>query len=254
MCEVPCAQLVESYVNWLRQRISVADIEGVCEITTPFLDRHNDHIQIYVERTDEGLRLTDDGYTLADLEASGVDLSSTTQRRELLASVTQSFGVQVDDRELAVRATPEDFPRRKHSLVQAILAVNDLFVLAPHRVVSVFEEDVERYLRDRDVRFTRSIKLPGRSGLDHHFQLVVPPSRARPERLVQAVARLERSQAISLIFAWTDVREGREAPEMYVFLNDTERIRADLVSALRSYKIRPILWSEREQHVADLAA
>ena len=66
-----CKTLVEAYLAWLRDRISVAEIDGVCEITTPFLDRHNDQLQIYVEREGDRLRLTDDGYVIGDLQSSG---------------------------------------------------------------------------------------------------------------------------------------------------------------------------------------
>ena len=66
-----CEQLVSTYVDWLKAKIEVQDINGVCEITTPFLDRHNDRLQIYVERGEHGLRLTDDGYIITDLEMSG---------------------------------------------------------------------------------------------------------------------------------------------------------------------------------------
>ena len=38
-------------------------LENCIEITTPFLDRHNDWIQIFVEQLENGrLYLTDDGY------------------------------------------------------------------------------------------------------------------------------------------------------------------------------------------------
>jgi hypothetical protein len=247
-----CSELVESYVRWLTERIAVAEVEGACEITTPFVDRHNDHIQIYVERTPTGLRLTDDGYILSDLRACGVDVFSTARRQELLETLTRGFGVRVEDQELVVDAIPDDFPRKKHNLVQAMLAVNDLFVTARPTVVSLFKEDVEQFLRDREVRFTSSIKLPGRSGLDHHFDMVIPSSKAAPERLVDAVRRLDRPHASSLIFAWTDVRASRPQSAMCVFLSDEEPVREDLLAALRSYEIDPILWSEREKHIPQL--
>jgi len=34
------------------------------EITTPFLDNHNDHIQIYIKKSDSRLILTDNGQTI----------------------------------------------------------------------------------------------------------------------------------------------------------------------------------------------
>jgi len=69
-----CKKLVESYLGWLRDKIRVADIQGVCEITTPFLDRHNDRLQIYVECRGDRVRLSDDGYIIGDLESCGCAL------------------------------------------------------------------------------------------------------------------------------------------------------------------------------------
>jgi hypothetical protein len=45
-----CDELVTNYVNWLRQRIKIAEVNDYCEITTPFLDRHNDSLQIYLKK------------------------------------------------------------------------------------------------------------------------------------------------------------------------------------------------------------
>lgn len=111
-----CQKLVDSYVNWLRSRITVADINGVCEITTPFLDRHNDRLQIFVQRNGQGLRLTDDGYTVGDLESSGCRLD-TSLRQRLLNTVLNGFGVTLnDDGELAVEASEHSFPQKKHAI------------------------------------------------------------------------------------------------------------------------------------------
>jgi len=106
-----CETLVDTYVAWLRERISVVDIDGVCEITTPFLDRHNDRLQIYVQPAGDRLRLTDDGYILGDLESSGCVLG-TPHRRRLLQTILNGFGVREDNGELTVDATEREFPRK----------------------------------------------------------------------------------------------------------------------------------------------
>jgi hypothetical protein len=54
--------------------------------------------------------------------------------------------------EILVEAKPEEFPQKKHNLIKAMLAINDLFVLAPPTVAGVFKEDVEAYLRLRNIR------------------------------------------------------------------------------------------------------
>jgi len=62
-----CEQLVEAYVSWLRKGISSDKLEEACELTTPFLDRHNDHLQIYAVKHDGKIvlsRMMDMFYTI----------------------------------------------------------------------------------------------------------------------------------------------------------------------------------------------
>jgi len=255
MSSLPCEDLVQAYVRWLGERISVADVEGVCEITTPFLDRHNDHLQIYVRRTAQGLLLTDDGYTLSDLAISGLDLR-TERRQELLRTILAGLGVREEKGELVVETNDADFPRGKHSLLQAMLAVNDLFVAAPPRVARLFREDVERFLAAHEIRFTPQVHLVGKSGLSHRFDFVIPASRDRPERAVRAINVLDRQTAGFLIFAWSDTRDRRPPrSQLYAIVNDTDsrELRPELLEALRAYEVRPVKWSERDRHVEELA-
>ena len=65
------------------------------EITTPYLDRHNDYTQIYVRRENGGFLLTDGGETIQDLRASGCDLE-TSKRRDLLTSALNGFGIRLE--------------------------------------------------------------------------------------------------------------------------------------------------------------
>jgi hypothetical protein len=123
----------------------------------------NDYTQIYVRKEDGGFVLTDGGDTIQDLRASGCDLE-TSKRRELLAAALNGFGVRRESDALLVKATAQDFPLRKHNLVQAILAVNDLFYLAVPVVASLFLEDVTAWLELHDIRFTPNVKFTGRSG------------------------------------------------------------------------------------------
>lgn len=250
-----CQELVESYVTWLKERIRLENIGGICEITTPFIDRHNDHLQIYVKATDNGLVLTDDSYTIKDLRLSGCEFT-TEKRKSMLRAVLNGFGVRLEGDELSVEARPENFPQKKHNLIQAMLAVNDLFAMAAPMVASFFREDVERFLRLHEVRFTPSVKFTGKSGFDHSFDFVIPASRQQPERILKTISRANKQNITLLIFSWTDTREVR-APNSTAFgiLNDAETtINPDLLSALNQYGVKPIQWSRRDEFIEDLAA
>ncbi|MEA2034873.1 MAG: hypothetical protein U9N40_05230 [Euryarchaeota archaeon] len=41
--------LLDEYTCWLKEKIQVRQVDGWVEITTPYLDRHNDYLQIYAQ-------------------------------------------------------------------------------------------------------------------------------------------------------------------------------------------------------------
>ena len=117
---------MERYWAWLRDETAIRESGEWIEITTPYLDRHNDCLQIYVKRVDGGYLLTDDGCVLDDLEQSGCKIEGP-RREALFRTTLNGFGVQVNGNALEVRASADDFALRKHNLVQAMLAVDNLF-------------------------------------------------------------------------------------------------------------------------------
>jgi hypothetical protein len=132
-----CQTLTNSYVDWLRQGLTVETVNGACELTTPFLDRHNDHLQVYAVRKNGNIVLSDDGYILSDLRTSGLDVD-TLKRKMVLEGVLNGLGVRMEHSQLMVEASAKNLGQRLHSLVQAMLAVNDMFVMAQPRVASFF--------------------------------------------------------------------------------------------------------------------
>ena len=249
--------LLDRYWKWLRDETTSRQIGDWVEITTPYLDRHNDCLQIYAKRRDSGFVLTDDGYTVEDLEQSGCALD-TPRRQDLLKTTLNGFGVRISKttKALEVGASVENFALRKHNLVQAMLAVHDLFYLGSATVASLFYEDVVTWLEACDIRYTPNVRFAGKSGYDHQFDFVIPKSRTRPERVLKAITRPGRNTAQMMTFAWVDIREVR-SPEAqaYAILNDSDRpIPQNVLDAIRNYDVRPVAWSEREEAREELAA
>ncbi len=247
-------RLIEDYLAWLKEGFHVEAAETYTLISTPFLDPHNDEIQIFVEKQADQLRLTDDGYTLADLEDMGLDIN-TDKRETHVLQILNGFGVRMEDRELSVTATARDFPQKKHNLIQAILAIHDLSVMGQTQVLQFFEEDVALFLRERNVPYFRNFKLSGRSGFDHHFDFGFPSLGARPDAVMQAVNALTRDLATSVAFAVNDVRlqRGNDAFVAYAVINDRETHPSDdHVDALRAYGIKAYTWSQRDAIVAEV--
>ncbi len=250
-----CERLVNEYLAWLRKGLSVERVGEACELTTPFVDRHNDQLQIYALRENGKIVLSDDGYVISDLRSSGVDIRGE-RRRDMLQTILNGFGVRVEGNELKVEASQNNLGQRVHNLVQAMLAVNDMFMVAQAHVVSLFLEDVQKFLDQNSVRYSPQVKIPGKSGFDHAIDFLIPRSSQKPERLLKAINAPNRNSVRNYLFTVSDTREiRRPQPSALAILNDQEHdIAEDVFEAFKSYDVTEIPWSQRQQHIADLAA
>lgn len=248
--------LFNKYIDWLKDNTSFKNIDDWVEITTPFLDRHNDMLQIYVKRQNDKIILSDGGEIINDLEISGLEFNSP-KRMEILNLTLTSFGVKLkDDNSLVVIANESNFPLKKHNLIQTMLTLNDIFYLAKPYVKSLFLEDVKLWFDENDVRYTQNIKLTGESGFDHMFDFIIPKSRSKPERIIKLMNRPVKDQTQALAFNWIDTLKTRpENSNLYTIINNRElSISSEINDALRAYKIIPIPWTERQKFVNELVA
>ncbi len=249
-------KLLDDYVVWLKDKTTLKKAPNDwVEITTPYLDRHNDYLQIYAKKMNNGFTLTDDGYVIDDLRQSGCKLDSP-KRQSLLKMTLAGFGVQEEEDRLEVHASANNFALRKHNLVQAMLAVNDLFYLAVPMVASLFYEDVVTWLDLNEIRYTPNVKFTGKTGYDHLFDFVIPKSRLQPERIIQTITRPNRDTAEAIAFKWVDTKDVRSPnSRVYAFMNDQDmRISQAVLEALENYDVKPVLWQNREDVRDELAA
>lgn len=248
-------RLLEGYWTWLRERMLTREVGSWTEITTPYLDRHNDYIQVYGKYNEGRIILTDAGDTVQDLTQGGFNFKSE-KRQQILKFILAGFQIDMRDGELYVEADERNFALKKHNLIQAILSLNDMFFLAAPTVESLFFEDVARWLDDVDIRYTERVKFPGRSGFDYVFDFVIPKSKIEPERIMRAINNPTKTSAQNYILAWVDTRDNRPANSIALaMLNDTIKDPSEEVDdAFRAYGIIPLSWSQRNEIVQTLKA
>lgn len=241
-------KLIDEYTKWLKDKTILKQVDkDWVKIVTPYLDRHNDCLQIYTCKDGNGYLLSDDGYIINDLMNTGCTLD-TPKRQELLKLTLAGFGVQLSNNNMIIKATPETFSLKKHNIIQAMLAVNDLFFLSSPMITSLFFEDVVSWLDLAEIRYSPKMKFTGKTGYDHMFDFVIPKSKRQPERIIQTLNSPKKDSAEALVFKWIDTRETRPADsKLFAFLNDTNITVAETVKdALKNYDAEPVLWSQRE--------
>lgn len=246
-------EIVRQYVDWLRDNITYKNIgDDIMAIDSPFLDVHNDYIRIYIKKLpDNAYYLTDDGFTMHDLKTNNVNLSEN--RKRFFETFINGQGVKFNEKseELFVISSWETLPQRKNDLMQAILNVGDMFMLAKPFVKQLFYEDVAEFFEERGVSATPDVYIEGQ-GFKERVDFVIPKTSKSPEKLILLINEPEKQQYKKQMFVFYDVRAGKSVhseAEQIIIINDTERKpdEADL-RAIESFKIRPLLWSEREEN------
>lgn len=248
---------IDSYLSWLKENITIKNLkDDVLELTTPFVDRHNDYMQIYIIKTDNGYVLSDDGYTISDLMLSGFEFN-TSKRKKILNTILNGFGVNLDENNaLTIKCNVSDYPLKKHNLLQAMLAVNDLFVLSKNSVISIFIEDVEAFLINNDIRYIPNVHFVGKSGFSYNFDFAIPRSRHMPERIIKIANNIDTNLAKSIMFSWNDTKATRASDaKLYTFINDIDKkVSNSILNAFKEYGIIPVKWSRRNEYINELAA
>ena len=245
----------ERYINWLEHEISVNKIGEYLEITSPFLDRYNDYLQVYAKlEVDDEIILTDDAYIINNLQMSGVDINSS-KRKQVLESFLNKYNVKLEEDALVTRSGIEDFPQKILFLMQAMLNIDDMFMLSQNKVASIFLEDVTEFLDSRDIFYSKDVSFVGKSGFIYSYEYLLQRTKEKPERLCKVINNPNKQNFQNTIFMWNDTKETRDNnSQLIVFLNDENKMDASILEGFKNYYVDVILWSEREKHVNMLRA
>lgn len=134
------AELCQAFCN----DISVTEVPAGLAVATAFRRDDGDKVSFYVVKIDDGhFRLEDDGATIQQLEAAGVDFETDTRRRgleSLLESVDAHF--DVEDGTIKTRAfTLDELASKALDFVGIMIRMNDFLLLTQEKIASTFKED-----------------------------------------------------------------------------------------------------------------
>lgn len=252
--------MARNYTDWLYNHITQDEIsEGVYEITTPFLDRHNDYTQVYVKYNKDGsVEVNDYGYIINDLMMSGFEFN-TPKRRKILKQILNRFGLDTkDDVIYTTIHSINDLAEAKHRLIQGMIYINDMYSLSKSNVRSLFLEEVTEYLDAAGIVYVENVSIIGKSSLTNNFDFILPKNSKNPERVIKLMNNPgNTSSSSNIIFSWLDSYPVRKSDsKLYVYMNDSNKVSSKVVDSFLNYKdehIYPLYWSKRENYTELLA-
>lgn len=243
--------LMDNYYSFLKEKtlVTANSSSDWIEISTPFVGLFNDTVDIYAKKEGSKIILSDDGNTLRDLELSGLEISRSPKRKEILDRILINYGVRINGEELITEATERDFPQKKLNLISAISETADMYYLARHTVASVFREDVKTYLDDQELIYTPYFISKGSTGLEFTFDFQI--AYRNTEIVIKSFNSVNKMNLPHFLFTWDDIKKVREQQTQkeiigLAVINDIDReVSDEYLSALDNKGAQYILWSQR---------
>jgi hypothetical protein len=243
--------LMENYYAFLKEKtlVTVSSSTDWVEISTPFVGLFNDTVDIYAKKDGNKIILSDDGNTLRDLELSGLEISRSPKRKEILDRILINYGVRINNEELVTEATERDFPQKKLNLISAISETADMYYLAKHTVASVFREDVKSYLDEQELIYTPYFISKGSTGLEFTFDFQI--AYRNTEIVIKSFNSVNKMNLPHFLFTWDDIKKVREQQTQkeiigLAVINDIDHeVSDEYLSALDNKGAQYILWSQR---------
>jgi len=244
--------LLSSYYRWLKNNTAVDHDEdtGWSIISTPFTGMFNDMIEIYIKIDGENILLSDDGIILSNLETIGVNISKSPSRNKIFESILINYGIKFSNSELICECTIKEFPHKKHLFLEALIGINDMFMLSKENVTSVFKDDVEEYLIESGIIYTKDFKFAGISGIDFNFDFLI--AGRKTEKVLRAINYLNKTTLTTFLYAWDDIISTRkqvskkDVSAIAIVNNEKRSVKPEYLEALKIKKADYILWTERK--------
>lgn len=244
-------KLINLYIEWLKNSFSEREVNGWMEVVTPFVDKNNDQIQLYLSQKDSRILLTDDGSTFSNLELAG--FSKTEKRADILGTVFRGFGVDwTEDSDIQLSCTNEDFPEKFHNFLQTILAVDNLGYFSESNVKSMFFEDVAVWLETNNISYVANRELIGRSGLSFKFPFYIPGDKTYQKSLIQLVGNPKHTPKAQL-FEWADLNDPN-IKKITLVNDDYIKPSRKFNDAFAEYGVTSLKWSEKDRLLEELVS
>jgi len=247
-------ELMNKYFEFLHSSFEIETIDkNIYKITTPFLDRRNDHITIYAIVFNDKIKLTDDSYTIEDLELEGIKFEG--KRKKEFETILNGYGVYKEKNELFVIANEETFARKKHNFIQALININDMYLLSFPRISTIFLDDIKDFFDEKKLIYTQNVLIEGKSKISHKFDFLIPKQIRfnKAEALIKAINNPKVENIRAYLFSFEDIRKVGRNEDGFFILNDKNKINEKIYTALEEYDVTPLHWSKIEEDFKKLA-
>jgi len=210
--------------------------DGSIRLATPFQYPNGSQIDLFLKANGNGngsgdVLLSDKGQTMAYLLDLHVKPWTSQKRKQTLADICSTLGVEQDGGAFFIRLKQEkikEVPDAMLRLAQTCIRVADIAYTQRLRAPATLTEDFEEFIVGLDRPYKPGVKIPGQFGTEVEFNFLVEGQRMRS--LVQILSTANQSAAhilsVDAFARWSDiapVRHQYQCLSVYDTSNDVFR-------------------------------
>ena len=253
-----CNQIVEKYLNGLKNVLSIESTDSGCILYFPFLDPSNDPIMIFVEKNGDKFRISDMAQANEYLFLHGLDIKPNTKAEWYYNDVVKRFGINSDNNELFVEVEEQNITDAVNKILTAINSIDHIIYTLSPRELPNFQDEVVKWLTDEKIIFKQKIEIY--RGVTEPFKIDFEiQRRAKPQIFMQALHATIKQSAKNLAFKWdfywNDMIDAGYKFDSVALLDDTieDHVWEAAIPILKKKTKHVIFWEERADLLPILA-
>lgn len=208
MPAIPCELLAAQ----LGSMFKCSPLDEYTRIRTPFLYPDGDVIDVFLASTERGPAITDLGESMRWLRSQTAAMKRSPKQKLLVQDVCTTLGVQFMSGMLVVYVDGEaGFADASMRVAQAAMRVADVSFTLRTRLAQSAVDEVEDYLRDKNIDFEKGFSIPGHSGKLWTIDFAIPANdQISLVKVLSAGSRASSKTIVNEVVAtWFDINRGR---------------------------------------------
>lgn len=248
------AEMSNSYIDFLINNHKFSDInDNVVELQTPFVDSFGDNISMIIQKKSPSTyRVSDQGYTIWNIEAHGINMTkSGAKRTSLLHSVLDFEGVSLDqDLSIFKETSPSKLSQAIHEVSQAIVKVSSLSLSNRKNSSAIFYDEVASYFEERrftEFNFAKGLYIPGKHTVlyksDYTFTL---PSSIKFTKMYNTINKNTHEIILGIYTDTKDFIEQQNGKFCILFNGNDSSTNPDLIESLKGHEVEVVNFYNKE--------
>lgn len=263
MQQLAAMDIAQKWLDDLKEKSNFIPLDGKSiRFNTPFVDPFGDEISLLIVSDIDGTyTVTDQGYTLWNLEVRGVNATQKNSTRlKILNSILNSHKVVLtDNNTIEKKANKSVVAQTINDVLECVIKVSDLAFGTRQNTKSMFMQDVIQFIKQNSDSYSYDIGLSvrGKSSLVYDLDFVFHQT-LKESKWTKLYTSLNRNIVEMVMGIWLDTEDFREENSaankisLNIIVPRLDEKSETFVSSLQQHDINVISFSEKNKFKKNL--